>query len=194
MEGIGTVVEGQPYELDLTAEYPDSEPGAINHWLVDWNDGTGGLSDVISYSYPTGADPTQPLMVTHVFNAGIASPTVTATAVDSVNGSFAADGQAVAVTPISPGGVSASASGSTLTVHWTNASNISTGTTLLLSTDDSAFYDYGSAAAGATSGTISDCGLWIRTIGWKLRLPASMESPMRPRRFRYPQLTPHRLC
>jgi hypothetical protein len=157
VEGTGTVVEGQPYELDLTATYPDGEAGAIDHWLVDWNDGAGGTSDIVSYA--ASSDPTAGLAVTHVFNAGIASPTVTVTAVDAINGSFAADPQPVAIRPALSATPSVSVNQSTLTVNWSNTSNISTGTTILLSTDGTTFFAAGSAAAGATSDTITNVNL-----------------------------------
>ena len=168
VEGTGTVVEGEPYELDLSTDFPDGEADAVTQWSVDWNDGPDGGSNVVNYPVPADFDASQPFVVMHTFAAGTASPNVTVSATDGVNGTWTADPQAVTVTPISPTLGSVSASGSSVTVNWSNSSTLSTGTTVLLSTDGTNYFEYGSAAISATSDTITGLNLhsqyWAQVI------------------------------
>jgi hypothetical protein len=147
----GTVVEGQPYELDLTATFEDGEPDSITGWQVNWDDGTS------VQSYAASSDPTVALAVFHTFAAGTSTATPIVTAVDAASATFTATADMVSITPIAPVPSTATASGSSLNISWTNPSNISTGTTVLLSTDDNAFFDVGGSSG--TSTTISDLNL-----------------------------------
>ena len=171
-QGSATAVEGGPYTLDLSAEYPDGEDGAVNHWLVDWGDGNG------PQPYPANADPTQPTVVSHTL-ADAATDQVTVTAVDAVHGPFVADpnesyGLAVTETPVAPGGVTA-ASGTAadgtghVTLGWTNTSAFGTGTVILMSSDGgTTFFQQDEVPAGSDP-TDTIAGLTLST-GYQFEL------------------------
>ena len=93
---------------------------------------------------------------------------LTATAVDTANGSFIADTQAVAVTPTAPTGLTATASGDSINVNFTTTSHISTGTTLLISMDGTTFYEASETTMNTSTGTIADLlqntHYWIEAI------------------------------
>ncbi len=164
--GDGTAVEGTLYSMDLAAYFPEGEAGSIDHWSVDWKDGTAGNPDIITYSYGAGADTSAPLTVTHVFNAGTATPNVVATAVDGQGRQFVADAQQVLLTPTAPAGLTATFSGNSIQADFTTTSSISSGTTVLLSTDDVVFFEAAATTAGPTSATVSDLrpdtAYWIK--------------------------------
>ena len=152
-QGSGSAVEGGTYALDLSAQYPDGEPGAVDHWLVAWPGGTA--------SYPASADPT---VVATGTIAGGPSVTLAVTAVDLVNGSFAADpqqsyGLTVAVTPAAPtavtatGAVAADGSGEA-DLSWVNGSAFAAGVVVLMSGDGGAtFLQQGEVTAAGAAGT-----------------------------------------
>jgi uncharacterized delta-60 repeat protein len=91
--GAASVDEGSAYTLNLSA----SDPGAdtIDHWTINWGDGTQTVSG-------------SPTSVTHVYADGTVNYTISATATDE-DGTFAA-GNSLAVTvqnvapTVNPGG------------------------------------------------------------------------------------------
>lgn len=122
---IGT--EGQPYTLNLSAVYPPSNSGTIDHWTIDWGDGTPPSPDIQTFSG-------NPASVTHSFVA-VTNPTQIKAVATDADGSYSARPFNVKLSPAAPTNVTGTLHGSSITVSWTNASVIATSLTIQESTD-----------------------------------------------------------
>ncbi len=164
VQDSGTVVEGQPYELDLTATFENGEPDQIDGWWVDWHDGAGGSSDVVYY--PAATDPTVAVAAMHPFAAGTSTATPTISAVDQDSRTFTATADMVVVSPLSPVLGSYCASGNSVNVSWTNNSRINTDTEIALSSDSAGDDVIAGADAGATNTSFNVADLDLDTQYW----------------------------
>jgi hypothetical protein len=160
VEDTGTVVEGQPYELDLTATFEDGEPDAITHWIVNWNDGSSAIT------YAASSDPTVALAVYHTFATGTSTATPVVTAVDAASATFTATADMVIVTPLAPVFGSAGPSGNSINVAWTNSSSIVTDNEIALSSDSAGANVVAGADAPATATSFNIADLDLDTQYW----------------------------
>ena len=131
-----TAVEGQPCTFLLIATPQQFELRSVDHWTVDWKDGKGGSSDIISYSYPAGADRKQPLSVSHTFNPDMPEVSPVATAVVTREGSFDCQPISIALAYAPPNAVRATTRSATeIDLAWVNASRFALYTDIYISKD-----------------------------------------------------------
>jgi hypothetical protein len=148
ISGDPSVNEGAGYTLSLSAqEFGDN---SITSWTINWGDGT--LSDPDTQTIEGN-----PSSIEHTIAAGVASATITATATDAA-GSYAADSsQIVSVLPAAPGNLTTVYNNDgSVTLNWTNDSDIATGFTISESSDGGTTYsDLGSTSEETDTYTIS---------------------------------------
>jgi hypothetical protein len=126
LKAVNNNVEGMPCEMQVVATYPPNEKEAVDHWTVDWRDGKNGGSDIVTYSYPPGADRRQPLTLRHVFKEGVFSASVLVSASQGER-RFDLEPCPIVLLPAPPSHVAVKwVSATEIEVSWTNESKRAT--------------------------------------------------------------------
>ena len=143
ISGDANASEGASYALQLSADDPGAD--TIDHWSVDWGDGSDPDGDSVVGQIVAG----NPSSVTHVFAAGAASRTITATATDE-DGTYSANSLTIGIN-LAPTQLTATAlSNTAMRLNWLDNSSSEDGYRIEWS-EDLSFAEFATVGAGSTS-------------------------------------------